>query len=135
MLDVIRHKLEEGVGRKVRPGEARMKKGEIRKAVVDAIDAERLRRPGETLRIPSDSTFDRYLKTFDAHERDLVFLGRVRTNHDYRAPLNRTRPDFPLAHCEFDETRLPIFLVHERLGIPLGKPFRPEHWYCQSSRL
>ncbi|NBJ09416.1 Mu transposase C-terminal domain-containing protein [Microvirga arsenatis] len=91
--------------------------------VLKRVKAERLRHPGETLRMPEKTTFYNHWNEFDARLRDIAKYGLVRARQMHRFPRPSVDPEHALDLVQFDETRLPIFVIDEILGIPLGRPW------------
>ncbi len=75
------------------------------------------------LRVPSRPVFYKIYKTFPKFLRDIAAYGYAETKQRYRYPNPEQVPDGCLSIVQFDETRLPTFVVHEALGIPLGRPW------------
>ncbi|WP_201860757.1 Mu transposase C-terminal domain-containing protein [Microvirga soli] len=115
-IEAARHRNQPGM--KARPVMAN-----IMGNVLKRIKAERLRHPGETLRLPGKSTFYIHWDKFDARLRDIAKYGAVRARQMHRFPRPSVEPEHALDVVQFDETRLPIFVIDEILGIPLGRPW------------
>lgn len=81
----------------------------------------------DPLRMPSRGTFYNLYGTFPAYDRTVARHGRTRTRAMYRRPGEAVPVDAPLSCLQFDETRLPFFVVHDVLRIPLGRPWLA--WY------
>jgi hypothetical protein len=92
--------------------------------VLKHVKAEREKTPDVTLRFPEKTTFYNYWNRYDAHLRDLAKYGPQKARQLYRYPTTIPRnPLHALALVQFDETLLPIFLIDELLGVPLGRPW------------
>jgi putative transposase len=79
------------------------------------------------VQLPSRSTFYKLYNTFPAYLRDVARHGLTRARSMYRRPGETTPVLAPLSCLQFDETRLPLIVVHEELKIPLGRPWLA--WY------
>lgn len=83
--------------------------------------------PDPPLTVPSASTFNRMWKDLPADDRAIAIVGRVEAAHLFRGGSGVTKPRACLDLTEYDETRVPMFLFDERLGVPLGRPWL--NWY------
>ncbi|WP_396594604.1 hypothetical protein [Brevundimonas sp. R86498] len=79
------------------------------------------------LSAPSPSTFHRVWKEFSAEDRSVVVGGKNAARHLYRGGRGLAQPHACLDLAEYDETRVPMFVFEESLGIPLGRPWLS--WY------
>ncbi len=104
-------------------GKARPVMQDIMGRVLKRLKAERLRTPGVELPMPQRSTFYNHWNQFPAYQRHLAIYGPTRVRQMYRFPSPIDEPQHSLALVQFDETRLPIFVVDEVLGVPLGRPW------------
>ena len=83
--------------------------------------------PDPPLITPSASTFNRMWKDLPAEDRATAIFGKVEAAHLFRGGSGVSRPRSCLELTEYDETRVPMFLFDERLGVPLGRPWLT--WY------
>lgn len=96
---------------------------QIMTASLDEVKIERKRHPDRPLVLPDRSTFYVYYNRFPAELRSIARHGATKSRMLHRRPGDRDAPEAALSHLMFDETRLPFFVVHETLGIPLGRPW------------
>jgi putative transposase len=97
---------------------------EIRATAKAKIEALQVAHPEiENLRVPSRPTIYKIFNSFPKFLRDIGTYGYIETRQRYRYPNPEQMPDACLSVVQFDETRLPIFVVHEALGIPIGRPW------------
>lgn len=95
---------------------------DVMRAVVDAIEEQRRRSPG--IPMPKRPTVYRYHKAFPAHLRELAAHGPIKARAMLRSPPTAdAEPLNPLDFVQFDETRLPLMVIDEILGIALGRPW------------
>ncbi|WP_162559229.1 Mu transposase C-terminal domain-containing protein [Microvirga sp. 17 mud 1-3] len=104
-------------------GKARPVMKHIMAGVLKRLKAERLRNPGIELPMPQKSTFYNHWNQYPAYQRDLAKYGPTRVKQLHRHPRPIDKPQHCLAVVQFDETRLPIFVIDEILGVPLGRPW------------
>jgi putative transposase len=104
-------------------GKARPVMKDIMGRVLIRLKAERLKNPGVELPMPVRSTFYTHWNEYSKYLRDLAKYGPTRAKHMHRHSRPRDAPEHCLALVQFDETRLPIFVVDEILGVPLGRPW------------
>lgn len=83
--------------------------------------------PDPPLTVPSKSTFNRMWNELPAEDRAVAIVGKVEAAHLFRGGRGVLRPRACLDLTEYDETRVPMFLFDERLGVPLGRPWLT--WY------
>lgn len=104
----------------------------MRLTVSKLITAENAKRlalgaPDPPLTVPSKSTFNRIWNELPAEDRAIAVVGKVEAAHLFRGGRGVSRPRACLDLTEYDETRVPMFLFDERLGVPLGRPWLT--WY------
>lgn len=104
-------------------GKAVLTMREIMDASLKEVKVERLRHPERPLKLPDRSTFYVYYNQFPAQLRNIAKYGATRARAMHRGPGEGGAPEAALSHLQFDETRLPLFVVHDTLGIPLGRPW------------
>lgn len=82
---------------------------------------------GAPIAMPSASTFNRIWNDLPADDRAIAVKGKVEAARLFRGGRGVSRPRACLDLTEYDETRVPIFLFDEKLGVPLGRPWLT--WY------
>jgi hypothetical protein len=93
-------------------------------AVVDGIEAERKRSPGLKIPMPKRPSVYRYHADFPSYLRELAAHGPIKARAMHRAPPTADAQSLnPLDFVQFDETRLPLMVIDEMLGIALGRPW------------
>ena len=123
VLRTMERVVEEGKGKRAAPGKRRLSMQEVKEACIDDFDRFKAENPNAVLKFPERTLFYELWNLVDRHDRDLAMFGRVLTDKDYRRPGNGDRATYPLQRVQFDETRLPIFLIDERWNVPLGRPW------------
>lgn len=71
----------------------------------------------------SERTIHRRVKQIDPFERDRKRLGETYARNKWRYSLNSEVAIHPLQRVEVDHTQLDIYVIDERLGILLGRPW------------
>jgi putative transposase len=94
---------------------------DVKERVEARIDAANAANPAEKLKKPSDTTYYNWWKETPAYDRAVLRFGKVRADHLFRSVRGHKGPEHSLDVVEFDETPLPLFLVDEELGVPLGR--------------
>ena len=73
---------------------------------------------------PVLATYYNYLRiNFSAHDRALARYGKTMARMLFRGVRGHEEPEACLDVVQYDETRMPLFLVDELLGVPLGRPW------------
>lgn len=96
---------------------------EIMRVSLTVIKEKRKEHPDLVLKLPCRSSFYDIYRSFPAYLRDCAKHGRSRARAMYRRPGSVERPEAALSCLQFDETRIPFFVVHEELQVPLGRPW------------
>lgn len=88
-------------------------------------NAERVEQGEVPVPTPHRSSTYAIFTEFPAYERDLLRNGVQKTTADYRSPtvLRASFGDLPLDLCEYDGTRIPIYLFDDVSLLPLGRPW------------
>jgi hypothetical protein len=124
ILRVIAFEIEAARHKDREPGKPRLTFKSVAQSVLKALDAERLKRPSEELRFPAESTLRKYWKEVPAYTRAIAMWGPTTARSMFRRPpSDHEEPLAPLSLCQFDETRLPLFVVDEIFLIPIGRPW------------
>jgi hypothetical protein len=121
---VIAFEIESARYKALELGKPRLTFKSVAQSVLKALDAERLKRPSEKLRFPTESTLRKYWKEVPAYTRAIAMWGPTTARSMFRRPpSDYEEPLAPLSLCQFDETRLPLFVVDEIYLIPIGRPW------------
>lgn len=113
---------------------AKFRKPVGRKPLVTVVDVmtetlrevkeERRKHPDQALDLPkSKTTFYNLYNEQPACLREIAKYGATKARMLQRRPWDASTSFASLSCLQFDETRLPCFVVHEKLGIPLGRPW------------
>lgn len=94
---------------------------DVRTIVEEKIDAANAADTTLKLRKPSLTTYHNWWNQVPAYDRAVVKVGKVRADNQFRSVRGHEGPRHALDIVEFDETSIPIFLVDEELGVPLGR--------------
>ncbi len=91
--------------------------------VVALIDAHN-ERPGceNRLSYPSRKTVERRIGKRPSYDLTVAREGIHRAKHDFRAVRNLGFTTYPLERAETDHTTLNLFVVDDKLNMPLGRP-------------
>ncbi|UGX91101.1 transposase family protein [Bradyrhizobium barranii subsp. barranii] len=133
ILDVMAEKLEEAKYRKPIGSKPVLTMREIMSEVNDrlvALNQKSANASGsaeDLFRMPSRATFYNLFRTFPAYSRAIARHGLTRARAMFRRPGEAVPVEAPLSCLQFDETRLPLFVVHDEYRIPLGRPWLA--WY------
>jgi len=119
----IEELIDEKKGQIGKPGYMLLTQADIDERIVSTVERLRAERGDPGIRVPHRATVFRILKDdIDQYDLTLVRKGTVSANVGARYKELPRRLTHALQWCQFDETHCPIFLYHEALGIPLGKP-------------
>lgn len=106
----------------------------VQKSVDAETQSKEMGQKKDPFRMPSRATFYNIYNTFPARSRDVARHGLTRARSMYRRPGELVEVEAPLSCLQFDETRLPLFVVDEVRQIPLGRPWLAFHVdeYCDA---
>lgn len=97
---------------------------DVMHAVLDGIEEERKKSPHLHIPMPKRPTLYAYHRAFPAALRELAAHGPIKAKAMARTPpTSDIEPLAPLDFVQFDETRLPLMVIDEILGIALGRPW------------
>lgn len=90
--------------------------------------------PDDPIRMPGASTIERRInQRFTAYELHVRKSGRESANKIYREnSYPRDRAQLPLEISEYDDLDCGVFLINERIGLPVGRAFLT-HGVCQGT--
>lgn len=102
-----------------------------RKTIQDTLDdvllkveQENILRPAQDqLKAPTFSYVSRQIQAIAAFDRDAARYGLAYAQRKYRCVLNKKTAERPLERAEIDHTKLDLFVVDERTGLPCGRPY------------
>lgn len=100
-------------------------------SIVDLHDAlrveidklNRLRISGECLNLPSYHTVRRAVLAYPAYEQAVAKFGKQEASLRFRTSLATPKAEFILEAAEVDHTPVDLFVVDEKTGMPLGRPW------------
>jgi len=71
----------------------------------------------------SERTFYRKIESLDKYEVAVAQLGKAEAKRQFRMIKGHLPADYPLEYVEIDHTPLDIFIIDDKLLIPLGRPW------------
>lgn len=113
MLDALGELIIAGRGRSITTAMAKVKA---------QIEEEKALDPNIQWKLPSRRTFYSYWKEHPAYDRAVQKYGPTRARHMFRSTRGHEGPEACLDLVEFDETRLPFYVIDDVNGVPLGSP-------------
>lgn len=113
MLEALGELLTGGRGRSIKTAMAKVKA---------QIEEAKAQNPSLRWKLPSRKTFFSYWKQHPAYERAVQKFGQTRARHMFRSTRGHEGPEACLDLVEFDETKLPFYVVDDVHGVPLGSP-------------
>lgn len=82
-----------------------------------------MRAPDSALPLPSYDTIRRAVLAYPAYEKAVAKFGKQEASLRFRTSLDSPKAKFILETAEVDHTPVDLFVVDEKTGMPLGRPW------------
>lgn len=93
------------------------------KAAALIIEENKLRLESQHLPMPKRRLVQRLVSNVPSYERHVARYGATAATRKFRAALSHRTTEAPLQRAEIDHTQLDLFVIDDKSGLPLGRPW------------